>query len=263
MKVSTTSTSTTSINLPYTCRCAFCGAIIRGEEKITAEGHAFKAGYATGAQGEMMKLSASLQAGANMPYEIEYAEKRLEHYRNIVASGKLKALLETGKKCKEDYFQVEPDSALGNYLLHGPNKTQAQAGQDKTRMSAYPYNWKVFDKKTAVKCPQCGKVQPWCESMDGESAGLKAFFLGFGVCFLAMVPLMAGVRLPDNLRLLALLPIAAWIVASVLIYKGLRKKQLNRLAALPWNADDLPRFDEDFLAQAKAQYGQGGTGMTL
>ena len=28
------------------------------------------------------------------------------------------------------------------------------------------------------------------------------------------------------------------------------------LPALPWNADDLPRFDEDFLAQAKAQYEQ-------
>ena len=46
------------------------------------------------------------------------------------------------------------------------------------------------------------------------------------------------------------------MASSVLIYKALRKKQLARLAALPWNADDLPRFDEDFLAQAKAQYEQ-------
>lgn len=256
MRVSTTSTSTTSINLPYTCRCAFCGAIIRGEEKITAEGHAFKAGYATGAQGEMMKLSASLQAGANMPYEIEYAEKRLAHYRGIVESGKLKALLETGKKRREDYFQVDPNSPLGNYLLHGSNKTQAQASQDKNRMSAYPYNWKVFDKKTAVKCPQCGKVQPWCESMDGEGAGTKAFFLGGGVCILSLVPFMAGLTLPKELRLLALIPFALWVVSSVLFYKAMRKKQLARLAALPWNADDLPRFDEDFLAAQKARWQQ-------
>jgi len=43
-----------------------------------------------------------------------------------------------------------------------------------------------------------------------------------------------------------------------LIYKALRKKQLARLAALPWNADDLPRFDEDFLAGQKARYQQAG-----
>ena len=29
---------------------------------------------------------------------------------------------------------------------------------------------------------------------------------------------------------------------------------MMKLAALPWNADDLPRFDEDFLAQIKAQF---------
>ena len=29
-----------------------------------------------------------------------------------------------------------------------------------------------------------------------------------------------------------------------------------RLAALPWNADDLPRFDEDFLAAQKARWQQ-------
>ena len=38
MKVSTTSSSTASLAVPYTCRCAFCGATIHGEEKIIAEG---------------------------------------------------------------------------------------------------------------------------------------------------------------------------------------------------------------------------------
>ena len=256
MRVSTTSTGTVTLAVPYTCRCAFCGATIHGEEKITAEGHAFTGGYATQSQGEMMKLSAGLQASANLPFELEYAEKRLEHYREIVASGRLKALLETGKKRKEDYFHVDPNSPLGNYLLHGPNKTQLQANNDKTRMSAYPYNWKVFDKKTAVKCPACGRTQPWCESMDGEGAGIKAFFLGWAVTFIGLVPFMAGVKLPQQLRFLGLLPIVAGIVAGILIYKGLRIKQLHRLTALPWNADDLPRFDEDFLAAQKARQQQ-------
>ena len=258
MEVSTTSTSTATLAVPYTCRCAFCGATIQGEEKITAEGHAFADGYVTGAQGERMKLAASMRANASMPYEIEYAEKRLDHYRDTVSSGRLKAYLESGKKHKEDYFRVDPNSPLGNYLLHGPNKTQHQAGKDKTRMTAYPYNWKEFDRKTAVKCPACGKTQPWCESMDREGAGTKAFFLGWAVTFIPLVPFMAGLKLPQELQLLGLLPFVLGIVAGILIYKALRKKQLARLAALPWNADDLPRFDEDFLAAQKARYQQAG-----
>lgn len=42
------------------------------------------------------------------------------------------------------------------------------------------------------------------------------------------------------------------------LHLPLRKKQLQRQAALPWNADDLPRFDEDFLAAQKARYQQAG-----
>ena len=81
---------------------------------------------------------------------------------------------------------------------------------------------------------------------------------------LGLVPFMAGLTLPKELELLAYIPIALWVASSVLIYKALRKKQLARLAALPWNADDLPRFDEDFLAQAKAQYEQSRQlGLTL
>ena len=258
MKVSTTSTSAATLAVPYTCRCAYCGTAIHGKEKITAEGHAFTGGYATGAQGERMKLAASMRANASMPYEIEYAEKRLDHYRDTVSSGRLKAYLESGKKHKEDYFRVDPNSPLGNYLLHGPNKTVAQADHDKIRMTQYPYNWKAFDKNTAVKCPACGKVQPWCEDLSGESAGWKAFFLGAGVCILGLAPFMAGLKLVQEQVLLVLLPLVSGIVAGILIYKALRKKQLQRQAALPWNADDLPRFDEDFLAAQKARYQQAG-----
>ena len=264
MRVSTTSTSTISLTLPYACRCAYCGAAIQGEEKVQAEGHAFTGGYATGAQGEMMKLAASLRANAILPFEVEYAEKRLAHYRHIVESGKLREYLETGKKHKEDYFRVDPNSPLGNYLLHGPNKTPLQAGNDRTRMSAYPYNWRTFDKKSAVKCPACGRTQPWCEAVDGESAGLKAFFLGFGVSSIAFIPFMAGLKLPEQYRLIALVPILLWIASSILFFKALRGRQLKKLAALPWNADDLPRYDEAVLAQARQQMEQAGqAGLTL
>ena len=75
-----------------------------------------------------MKLSASLQASANVPFELEYAEKRLEHYRQIVSSGKLKALLETGKKRREDYFQVDPDSPL--WYPHLPEGTLIVPGRE-------------------------------------------------------------------------------------------------------------------------------------
>ena len=54
----------------------------------------------------------------------------------------------------------------------------------------------------------------------------------------------------------AFVPIALWIVVSILSYRAMRKKQLARLAALPWNADDLPRFDEEFIAGQKARYRQ-------
>ena len=256
MKVSTTSTSTATLAVPFTCRCPYCGETFQGQSAVEAAGYAFTGGYAAGAKGQMMNLTSGMRASANMSFELEYAEKRLEHYRGIVADGKLKRYLKTGKADKADTFRVEAGSALEQYLKSGPNKTQLQAQQDRGRLTDFPYRWKVFTKSTAVKCPQCGKVQPWCESVDAETAGFKAFFLGFIVCFLGMVPFMAGVKLHGAQVVLALLPIAAWIVTSILVYRRLRRKQLNALAALPWNADDLPRFDEEFLAQAKAEYGQ-------
>ena len=264
MKVSTTSTGTVSLNLPYTCRCSYCGTTIKGEEKITAEGHAFTGGYAYGSKGEMMKLAASLRANASMLYEIEYAERRLEHYRNIVASGKLKAFLETDKEHKEDHFRVDPESDLGKFLLYGPNKTQAQAQQDKARMEQYPYRWKAFDKETAVKCPACGKSQPWCEATDGEGPGIKSIFLGLLITLILLIPFMAGLKLQGALVVLAFVPIMLGVLSGILIYKALRRKQLRKLVELPWNADYLPRFDEAFIAQKKAQFEQNKqTGMML
>ena len=121
-------------------------------------------------------------------------------------------------------------------------------------MTAFPYRWKEYSKDTRVKCPQCGKTQPWCESLSTERAGWISILLGCGICLLGMVPFMAGFTPQGAQIALAFLPIVISIAAGILTYKGLRRKQLARLAALPWNADDLPRFDEDFLAQIKAQF---------
>ena len=71
--------------------------------------------------GDLMPFTQDMIIGEN---ELEYAEKRLEHYRDIVASGKLKKYLETGKSDKADTFRVEAGSPLENYLKSKVNKTQ-------------------------------------------------------------------------------------------------------------------------------------------
>ena len=243
--------------MPYTCRCAFCGATIRHEAAVVSAGYAFKGGYADTAQGQMMKMASGFQANANLPFELEYAEKRLAHYRGIVASGKLKKYLETGKADKADWFRVEEGSPLENYLKSKTNKTKGQAQTDTSRLTDWPYRWREFTKATRVKCPLCGKAQPWCEDMDGGGTGTIAFLLGFGGgCFIGLLPLIAGVQLPPELALLGIAPLGLGIAAWIVLYRILRRRYLKKLAALPWNADDLPRFDEGFLAQTKEQFDQ-------
>lgn len=249
MAVYTSSTSRAFLKIPYTYNCAYCGAYIRASDAIMAEGVDSKGGYANSWEGPVMKLNASYRANANLLYEIEYAEKRLEHYRSIVASGKLKTFLETGKKDKADYFRVKQDSDLGKYLLHRSNNYSC-------RMTAYPYYWKPFDKDIAVKCPVCGKTQPWSEVVSNEGVRIKAIFMGIGVYLICMIPsFMPELSLPEEYRLLYLLPVAFGVASGVLFYKKMRKKQLHRLAALPWNADTLPRYDEDFIAQCRQKIG--------
>lgn len=255
MSTTTISTSTSTLAVPYTCRCPYCGATIRQEAAVVSAGYAFKGGYASAAEGQAMKLESGFQANANLPFELEYAEKRLEHYRDIVASGKLKRYFETGKEDKADTFRVEAGSPLENYLTSKENKIRGQVQQDRARLTDSPYRWKEFTKATRVKCPQCGKVQPWCESVDAEGAGNKAFLLGAALCFLCWAPLMAGIETSRELSMVVgLLSPVLGIVAGILIYKKLRRKHLDKLAALPWNADDLPRFDENYLSQIKAQF---------
>jgi len=150
---------------------------------------------------------------------------------------------------------VEAGSPLEHYLTSKENKIQGQVQQDRARLTDFPYRWRELTKATRVKCPQCGKIQPWCESVDAGGAENKAFLLGAALCFLGWAPFMAGIELSGELTLAAgLLAPVLGIVAGILIYRKLRRKHLDRLAALPWNADDLPRFDEDFLARTKAQF---------
>lgn len=254
MKVTTTSSAVKTLAVPFTSRCAYCGTKIDGEEKVTASGYAFRRGYASDSQEAMMNTMSGERASANMSFELEYAEKRLEHYRSIVAGGSLKKYLETGKAEKADTFRVEQGSALEEYLKSKQNKTQGQVQADLARQTDFPYRWKIYDKETAVKCPMCGRIQPWCERVDGEKEGIKSIFMGLSVCLLGCVPFMAGAAPPVTLAarlFLIFLPVAAGITAGIIFYRAIRKKQLLRLAALPWNVDDLPRFDEEFLSRAR------------
>ena len=75
-----------------------------------------------------MKLSASLQASANVLFELEYAEKRLEHYRQIVSSGKLKAFLETGKKRRRTISRSTPTARWGSTCSTGPTRPSCRPG---------------------------------------------------------------------------------------------------------------------------------------
>jgi len=96
------SNATATLAVPYTCRCAFCGATIHGEEKITAEGHDFPGSYLAQIQSGGMILSEREQAVKNLSFELEYAGKRLAHYRETVSSGRQRAW----ESCYEPSFTM-------------------------------------------------------------------------------------------------------------------------------------------------------------
>ena len=158
MRTTTTVTSTASLTIPYTCRCPFCGTVIPAEDKISVEGHAVTGGYATGDQKNMMSVAAVIRANENMRYEAEYAVKRLDHFRNIVGSGKLEAYLKSGEPRKEDWFEVEAGSRLGQYLMNKKNKTQFQVNEDTRRMRQFPYQWKEMPRKEYAR--SAGRSSP-------------------------------------------------------------------------------------------------------
>lgn len=259
MSVTTISTSTSTLNLPYRCRCAYCGAEIRKELKLEINGYAFANSYVNEAQGQMMKMASNLRAQSNIPFELEYEEKRLEHYRNIVSSGKLKTYLETGKHNKSDNFNVEEGSALYNYLNSGANKIQAQAGMDRARLKDFAYRWKVFEKKDVVKCPSCGKIQPWCEDTGAGSAASVGFAVGIIIILLGIIILSSIFgSLQGAQILLIIIPFILGIAAGIFVYRLAFKKKLAKLVALPWNADDLPVFDKDVIAKVRSDLGKSG-----
>lgn len=270
MSVTTVSSSSTSISVPYSCRCAFCGAEFRSEDKISAEGHAFQGGYASESQKTLMGLSSNIKAWSSLPRELDYAEARLEHYRSTVAGGKLAAYLKTGRPRKQDWFRVEKGSGLEAYLKSTVGKTQGQFEKDKARMKAFPYVWKSFDKDEYVKCPQCGKAQPWC--YDAFCAGpyaativsfivLGALLFFFPVFGKNMVNLPGLANLAERLtqssgavKLAYYVGVfAVPILLCKLLMPLLRKIALRKVAAMPWRAEDLPRYDADFLARLRKE----------
>lgn len=256
-KVTTTSTSGAYVPYTYTCRCAFCGTPFQGEDIVPGGGSAVTRGYASDIQKELMGFASSRRASADAAFRFEYEVKRLDHYRDIVASGKLQRYFETGKVDKADIFRVEAGSALERYLKSEANKDESDAAKDHALLTAFPYEWKEFDRWDAVRCPACDKVQPWCEKVRAKGAALKAFFLGVCVFFLCMIPI-TGIPLLQEAGVAArlavvTLPLVAGAVAGILAYRAMRKKRMKRLAALPWNADDLPRIDPESLAGPRGE----------
>lgn len=243
-EVTTIASSTAALKVPYTCRCAFCGATIHGEDKIEAVGYAFANGYASETS---MNVSSNLRAASNLPFELDYAEQRLAHYRGIVADGKLMAYLKTGRVRKEDFFRVEAGSALEDYLKSG-DKTVGQAERDEARLTDWPYRWKKFDKKSAVRCPECNKLQPWCLNPSNKDKGAVPALVAFlGVLF-ALTKRDPHPSLKTILLFIALSIVAGAV--ACLIWRWLR---LLNIARKPWKAEDLPVYDAQFLARKRAQ----------
>ena len=240
-----------SVELPYSYRCPYCGTQIQDTERINALGYEFKGGYANQASEQILKASAGLRARTNMAYELEYAEKRLDHYRSIVADGRLKAYLETAKAQKADWFRVEPGSPLETYLKETKHKTDVQAKADRAKLRAFPYNWK--DTTVRIKCSQCGQVLPWSIDLSCFWQQGLAGIIGAAVFFL----LLAVQGSAKVTWLGIVLPCAAGLVAGFVSYPFLCRRKLRKYAALPWNAEDLPCFDPVVLAAKKAEYSQG------
>ncbi|MCR5264508.1 MAG: hypothetical protein K6D94_11570 [Clostridiales bacterium] len=186
-----------------------------------------------------------------MKYELEYAEKRLEHYRKTVKEGKLKEYLRTGRPKKEDWFRVEEGSALEDYLKSTDGKTNNEYQRDKNRLKEFPYIWKLFSEETNVKCPECGKLQPWCYDTGCSNAKLLIIFamlaLFFGSFFLW--PSIVESLSPSADRMIILGIFVLPILVGILLFKMIRKITVSRYAKMPWNADDLPVYDAEYISE--------------
>lgn len=255
MRTTTTVTSTASLTIPYTCRCPFCGTVIPAEDKISVEGHAVTGGYATGDQKNMMSVAAVIRANENMRYEAEYAVKRLDHFRNIVGSGKLEAYLKSGEPRKEDWFEVEAGSRLGQYLMNKKNKTQFQVNEDTRRMRQFPYQWKEMPRKEYVSCPKCGQVQPWCYGKSCGGLKLLCFFIGSAIA----IGLLAGLYAlpiipppPSPARYLGILTVVPGALLGVTLFRILRRRALRKYTEMPWREEDMPQYDPQFIEQVPA-----------
>ena len=254
MSVTTVSSSTSSVTIPYDCRCAFCGAAFRGADKIDSEGNVFRSGYASEGEKSLMGFSSNFRAYSNLPHELDYAEQRLDHFRGIVADGRMQNYLNTGTVRKEDWFRVKEGSSLEYYLKSTSGKTKEQYERDKKRLKAFPYEWKMhLGKEDAVKCPVCGKAQPW--SLDTRCSTLKvAVILLFFAMAVILAILVLSAMEPSTLKTLCFFgAIAAPILLGMLVFRLLKKPALKKLANMPWRAEDLPKYDAAFLARVREE----------
>ena len=247
------STSVSKVDIPYSCRCAWCGSHISGTDEIKAYGHVFKPGYFTENEKTTAAFSSGYRSSQRMRVELEYAEKRLEHYRETVRQGRLQEYLRTGHPRKEDWFRVEKGSYLDIHLRSANEKTKDEYEQDKKRLKVFPYVWKQFDKDNTVKCPDCGKIQPWCYDTACQNAKFWVILSMFAVSQIMFWPAffsktILGWPLAAKLPYLAG-SVALPILIGILLFCLVRKLIVSKYAKMPWNADDLPVYDAEYISE--------------
>ena len=130
---------------------------------------------------------------------------------------------------------------------------------DRARLEYFAYIWKEFEKKDVVKCPSCGKIQPWCENIGAGSAAASGFAAG-AIIILPGIIILSAIfgRLQGAQVLLLFILFVIGIAAGISIYRLAYKKKLAILASLPWNAEDLPVFDADFIAKVRRDLNKNG-----
>ncbi len=259
MSVISTMTGQAKLNIPYKCKCVYCGTPFSNEKLVSSENVISQHGYMS----EETQYSAGLVTGAMarlmMPYEIVYETARLEHYRQLAADGRLKTYFETGKARKEDWFTVEKGSELEAYLNSKKGKSQFQYGLDQKRLKVFPYYW--INTKNNMggqwlydKCPACKKKQPWCVDTRCNdlkiAMGLIGGYLFTGLMVATILLRQNNVITSDALTsVLLVLSLAAGLAVGLFGYRLFKKRRLTRFAALPVDLDHVPEFDAEAIAR--------------
>ncbi len=259
MSVISSIESQAKLNIPYSCKCPYCGTQINGSKIVIGTNVASKGGYFSENEKDFATTMAEVGAGARLLFNIKYEIKRLEHYRKLIADGKLMAYFKSGKVKKEDWFTVDKDSELGKYMTNRLGKTDSEYYGDKNRLRDYPYRWLDFRsvdvRDKIVKCPQCRKKQPWCVDASCRDCIWWVFMLAITLFIALIIPFPAffseQFAALERWKSIAIMVGALLVSAAggLLLFRLVKRRRLNRLAQLDWRLENVPEYDPDFVSQ--------------